>query len=298
MLKQKSKYDKAKHKVELTDVVRANQLYVAVWSRLGGFQWQYERDMTFLYFAVTFLDPQSTDDTHMGNLHGALKEKAHVAWGKSEAPLRKLLGTASTNHAGDERTLDYSAKLLDRALGERGKKKQRNNLAHPNFYHDSYQPPGKQGAQNFPTLQMMINETRDLMCYDRKLRNAVAKSIMDLFAQENMMLKLKAEKGAHKLTHIEVTSSTITHLDGLQLPATDGKGKKLEKAERVKEYLHSAFFIGIIQKLMGGAEKPPSSRSQGTPHDRRKNTPKKHQPQRKERKPQRNHNPSSTREHR
>lgn len=58
----------------------------------------------------------------------------------------------------------------------------------------------------------MINDLRDVMSYDRKLKNAVAKSIIKIFDKHQMVLKLEFTKDDHKLIVESVKPKKIYHL--------------------------------------------------------------------------------------
>jgi hypothetical protein len=60
----------------------------------------------------------------------------------------------------------------------------------------------------------LLNELRELFFYDRKLKNAVSKSIIDLFDRHGMILKLKFEAANHHLIVESITPKKITHLGG------------------------------------------------------------------------------------
>ncbi|MBP1646016.1 MAG: hypothetical protein H6Q16_1591 [Bacteroidetes bacterium] len=58
----------------------------------------------------------------------------------------------------------------------------------------------------------IINELRELLWYDRKLKNAVAKSIIDIFDRNGMELKLKFSITEHKLDIDYIKPKKIYHL--------------------------------------------------------------------------------------
>lgn len=58
----------------------------------------------------------------------------------------------------------------------------------------------------------IVNEIRELLWYDRKLKNAVAKSIIDIFDRNGMELKLKFSITEHKLDVDYIKPKKIYHL--------------------------------------------------------------------------------------
>ena len=84
-------------------------------------------------------------------------------------------------------------------------------------------------------LTCWVNKTRELMSYDRKLKNAVSLSIKELLFREGLRIEWKMED--HRLTNAEISPKQISHLGG-------GEGKK--------ENLHSDTYCKMAAELMGG----------------------------------------------
>ena len=83
-------------------------------------------------------------------------------------------------------------------------------------------------------LTCWVNKTRELMSYDRKLKNAVSLSIKELLFREGLRIEWKMED--HRLTNAEISPKQISHLGG--------KDKK--------ENLHSDTYCKMAAVLMGG----------------------------------------------
>jgi hypothetical protein len=79
----------------------------------------------------------------------------------------------------------------------------RNHIAHFNYLTKS--------AANYSLIDL-INQLRELLHYDRKLKNAVAKTFIDLFDKHGMVLKLKFDSQMHQLQVGSITSKIIFHL--------------------------------------------------------------------------------------
>ena len=75
----------------------------------------------------------------------------------------------------------------------------------------------------------LINQVRQLLSYDRKLKNAVAKSIITLFEKHGMQLKLTVSNTKHQLEIQELIPVTLNHLGtnaGSRLPISTNRVHK------------------------------------------------------------------------
>lgn len=79
----------------------------------------------------------------------------------------------------------------------------RNKIAHFNYLTEK--------NINYSIIDL-INDLRELMDYDRKLKNAVAKSIIDIFDRNEMELRMDFDYSEHKLKVKEVKPKKIYHL--------------------------------------------------------------------------------------
>jgi hypothetical protein len=106
-----------------------------------------------------------------------------------------------------------------------------------------------------PTLPHWVNQTRSLMAYDRKLKNAVSKSVMELMAREGIRLRweMKIEGEAHDLAATELSSCCAEHLGGKQLTLGDD-GSKSEKVP-LEERLHSDGCVEMLAAAFGGTSR-------------------------------------------
>jgi len=100
----------------------------------------------------------------------------------------------------------------------------RNNLMHFNLLR----------RQTPPDLTRAVNDTRQLMAYDRKLKNAVSQLIIELMAREG--LELEWEMPGHVLCNATVASRQAFHLDKLKIP----------------EDLHGQPFVKMVAALFNG----------------------------------------------
>jgi hypothetical protein len=123
----------------------------------------------------------------------------------------------------------------------------RNDLAHLNML---------QGDPPAPRLTHWINQTRQLMAYDRKLKNAVSKSVIELMAREGLELHwdMQIEGKTHHLTNARLSSRSATHLGRTRLTIA-GKDAKPRHVP-VTETLHSAGYLAMAAEAFGGRVQP------------------------------------------
>ena len=101
-------------------------------------------------------------------------------------------------------------------------------------------------------LTSEINHARGMMAYDRKLKNAVAKSIIDLLAREGLILNWKMDD-VGKLGEATIKSKTIKHLGG--------KGGD--------EALQGKQFLEMVAKLFNGKALPAKTKHNNKQKKRR-----------------------------
>ncbi len=103
----------------------------------------------------------------------------------------------------------------------------RNDLAHFNILRKDKQI----------NLSEQVNNVRKLMSYDRKFKNAISKSIIDIMHEEGFILKWKME--GHKLVVAKITSRTIKHFQ---------KTSKL-KNKNITEKFHGENYTKMVSAL-------------------------------------------------
>ena len=92
-----------------------------------------------------------------------------------------------------------------------------------------------------PNLTKQINRARRLMAYDRKLKNAVSKSIIDLLHREGIKLEWQMTE-KHQLNAPSLSSRKIKHL----------------KKNTIQEALRGKDFMKMVVELFKGKVKKPS----------------------------------------
>ena len=200
--------------VTFTNHLRLHYLLMAVLGRLVDYAGLWERDLYFRTLARLYHE--------------------------NKAPC-EVFEDEGNDRLNDGRIVDAFKKLKPEAQDkwkefptEKGKRAPhwRNNFAHFNMLH---QP-------NEINLTEEINHARGMMAYDRKLKNAVAKSIIDLLAREGLILNWKMDD-AGKLGEATIKSKTIKHLSG--------KGGA--------EALQGEQFVKMVARLFNGKALPANS---------------------------------------
>ena len=177
----------------------------------------YERDIYFVMLALFFLQQKQI----------------------SEADNEKFIdlvnkGQVITATFADKQ--DESVKLISSQLNQifniTDNRIIRNNLAHINYLRPA---PGDSPISL--DLTDTINQVRTLMAYDRKLKNAVAKSAIDLLARHNFIIEFKMNS-QHQLELSSIEPKTIYHL---------GTSEKTPHNKQVTEALHSEGFAKLME---------------------------------------------------
>ncbi len=208
--------------VRLGNHARLHRLLMAVLGRLVDYAGLWERDLYFATLALVNLRGKTPEDVFYGKGLERLKK------GRIVDALRRL--EKSTDDDGrvifDRLKRLFGDDFLD---GKNGAASLRNDLAHFKMLQ------GKAGPLD---LTKAVNDTRRLMRYDRKLKNVVSKSIVELMAREGLDLTWKME--AHRLTDAEVKARQAVHL-----------GDK-----KIKEDLHGQEFVAMAAALFAGRALP------------------------------------------
>ena len=131
----------------------------------------------------------------------------------------------------------------------------RNALAHFDFL-------GKDWSDNLtqPDFTTYVNDVRDLMAYDRKLKNAISKSVIDILDEEGFILKWKMN-GEYRLCNPAIESKKLQHF------------KKSSK--KIWEPMHNDHLVAMVLSLFGqekSARRSVTQKAQGHRTRPQKNT--------------------------
>lgn len=114
----------------------------------------------------------------------------------------------------------------------------RNHIAHFNYITTN--------AGEYSLLEL-INNLRSMMEYDRKLKNAVVKSMVDIFEKHGMVLKMKFNAD-HLLEIDSIHSKQITHIPPKK--SKQGKGKQRHHKIMVKTNQVSEEYCRLCKALL------------------------------------------------
>ncbi len=124
----------------------------------------------------------------------------------------------------------------------------RNDLMHFNplykpYYQTTDSHPNKPDKVPVLALSDMINNVRNLLGYDRKLKNAVAKSIKELLARRGIIISWQQCSPHGALHNAFVKAQNIEHLKGkLNL-------EKRSKQKKIFENVHSKDYVKMVGKV-------------------------------------------------
>ena len=201
--------------VRLRNHARLHRLLMQVLGRLVDYAGLWERDLYFATLALIARKQTTPRQTFGDDGVECLRD------GRIVEALRRLKNRTESSDI---------LRTLKRLFGERflcgkdGEVSIRNRLAHFDMLR----------SVDAVNLTEAVNDTRRLMAYDRKLKNAVSKSIVELMARENLVLKWKMT--GHRLDGATVATRSATHL-----------GDK-----RITEDLHGEQFVAMAASLFGG----------------------------------------------
>ena len=234
ILSKVSKHRQDSNFVNLVDHVRAHRMIMAIIGRLVDYAGLFERDLYFATLALLHrrdLRPEQVFEERglrylfNGQIIFALREH------KRNSPEAAALLSELARHFSEVWT---QGNPLTRV---------RNDLAHLNML---------RGSVPTPRLTFWVNQTRHLMAYDRKLKNAVSKSVIELVAREGMELRwsIRLEGDAHELADAELSSRRARHLGGKRLTLADAGPKP--RAVFMEEGLHGDGYVGMMAAAFGG----------------------------------------------
>ena len=216
--------------VRLRNHARLHRLLMQVLGRLVDYAGLWERDLYFTTLAL-IARKRTTPRAAFGEKGVGLLRNGRIV----EA-LRRLQNQAEGSDILRDLKRFFGERFLD---GKDGQANIRNGLMHFNMLRSGR-------AVN---LTDAVNDTRRLVAYDRKLKNAVSKSIIELMAREN--LDLTWEMTDHRLGGATVATRSATHLGD----------KRITGEKRITEDLHGEQFVAMAASLFGG--EPSDRRSRG-----------------------------------
>ena len=213
--------------VRLNNHARLHRLLMGVLGRLVDYAGLWERDLYFVTLALIAREQKTPQDVFESEGLDGLKD------GQIVKAIRDLRGQAESSDGRaifDQLKGLFGEHFLDRRPGKNGVVTIRNALMHFNMMQDKTKPLN---------LTEAVNQTRRLMAYDRKLKNAVSQSIKEMLAREGLDLTWTMQD--HQLSSATIKPRQAVHLE----------------RKRIRESLHGEAFVAMAATLFGG--KPLSS---------------------------------------
>ncbi len=208
-------YRELKNHVYLHHPKQAHQLIMAISGRLLGFSQVWERDIYFVMLSLFFLrhvradqyaaQPYFRQQINTGQIITAIYKLEKI----DNETIKTIVGELQGLFSISEKQNGYINIVI------------RNNLAHFNALR-------KNELINFTEL---INKVRRLMRYDRKMKNAVSRAIIELMERHNLILDFHMSN--HQLIFKGLSAQTIHHF-----------GNK-----DISEKLHSDTYVEVIKQL-------------------------------------------------
>ncbi|MCZ4269514.1 type VI-A CRISPR-associated RNA-guided ribonuclease Cas13a [Rhodobacteraceae bacterium G21628-S1] len=235
----------------LTDQVELHRMLMSVLGRLVDYSGLFERDLYFATLGLIHAAGQTPADVFSGSPGLNSKGKPDgglglLARGQIFSAWRdeNLKSNSTGKPCDDAKKIKQQLEALfgkDRSgrtlFGGSGTLQAlRNDLAHFNCLH---------GGDDAPDLSKLVNETRVLMSYDRKLKNAVSKSIKELLAREGY--ELEWQMSHHVLRDAKVGAKRAVHLGNKKI--YDGYNNDWRMIE---ECLKSQFQTAQLAHLFSG----------------------------------------------
>lgn len=205
--------------VTLTDHVRLHRLLMTVLGRLVDYSGLWERDLYFVALALI-------------NEPGYRPEQVFAKDGLRFLGRGQIVEALRIRNRQQTRVAQAVADRLGHYFGtvwEQGNRevKIRNNFAHFNM------------LKSAVDLTACANDARDLMAYDRKLKNAVSQSVSEILYREGLILEWTIEAVSHHLGAATLKTRHARHLGNIRKP------------EEILENLHGDHFVKMVAALFG-----------------------------------------------
>ena len=220
-----------KNHIYLVNHVRLHRLLMRVLGRLIDYVGLFERDIYFVMLALFYKQDitEMSKDWFENNSEKRFKDGRIIsAFYKLKEPTKKEINKRFN--------LGNNIEI-------------RNRFAHFDILQSKNE---SENSNTKPNLTSEINKARKLMSYDRKLKNAVSKSIIEMLYREGLELKWnKTEK--HELSNASVGTRIIKHFDQSDL----------------KEEIHGKEYVAMVAAMFDAKIKQPDLERSN--HHRNKN---------------------------
>ncbi len=212
--------------VTLTNHVRLHRLLMSVLGRLLDFSGLWERDLYFVTLALIYRSGLTPHDFFTDNGLERLREGRIIdaqRRRKKSPDVSAVVSGLLEHFPCVERKPPPEAVTI------------RNDLAHFNMLRTGGGPLD---------LTACVNSARKLMEYDRKLKNAVSQSIIEMLERDGLSLQWTMGKD-HRLNRADVESRSARHLGGLRY-------KQGKANPPIVEHLHDQKFVRMVASLFAG----------------------------------------------
>lgn len=212
------------NKVRLNNHIRLHRLMVRIVSRLIDYAGTWERDGYFISLALM-------------RLHGFKPEDVIFPDPRTGRNAAKAFRNSGQLPPGEDMLATHFCELLKRFHTQKHRNI-RNDLHHFNIL-----------AGDDVDLTKAVNQVRRLMAYDRKQKNAISSSIIDLMFEEGLVLKWEMDE-SHQLTNVIVRSRDIKHLANHLPKSRNHSGRETkEMQQKFTEPFHESAFVAMICQL-------------------------------------------------
>jgi hypothetical protein len=220
------------HRVRLVDHVQLHRLMMTVLARLTDYAGLWERDLYFVCLALCY--KKNIDLTTLFN-HEDKEGHNFFDDGRIVEALRKVKKDFQFPLFSEDPSLlliSGSTKLAGELVFIR------NHLSHFGMLSDQ----SRSKSTQLPNLTDEVNKTRQLMAYDRKLKNAVSKSVIEILQREGLRLVWQMHDHTLQLDPNEpIQTQMIKHLGD-------------PSSESMTESMHSKAYTQMVDQLFGNKQ--------------------------------------------
>ncbi|MFA3800308.1 type VI-A CRISPR-associated RNA-guided ribonuclease Cas13a [Leptotrichia hongkongensis] len=192
-------YTQLKNKIEFNDLNLLQSLLFRILHRLAGYTSLWERDLQFK-LKGEFPEDKYIDEIFNSDRNNNQKYKSGgIAYKYVDFLIEKEEGKRAGKNKVKKRSEKEGSFII------------RNYIAHFNYI-----PAAEK------SILEMLEELRELLKYDRKLKNAVMKSVKDIFKEYGFILEFEIshESNSKKIKVLDVKSEKIKHLKNNGLVTT------------------------------------------------------------------------------
>ncbi|WP_299592256.1 type VI-A CRISPR-associated RNA-guided ribonuclease Cas13a [uncultured Tateyamaria sp.] len=241
LIKDISKHRQISNRLNLIEHVRAHKIMMSVIGRLVDYAGLFERDLKFVTLSILH-DMQMTPAE-------IFKEKglSYFDDGRIFQALDNIKGAQGTKEEKAKSELRDRLKkyFTDVCDTENPHRRFRNKLAHLEVF----------APDASLDLTELVNGTRQMMAYDRKLKNAVSQSIREVLEREGFDLrwKMSTDGSVHKLVSASLQVRKATHLGRQKLTERDKHPKATwPKKHSIEEALHGFGLSAAVARAFSG----------------------------------------------